>query len=276
MSSDYLYGNEAGMRSRVHSTEYRKTTENKKLKFMLAVIAVVLGVELIWLFAISPCMPLSKITITGIPGIDENAVLALAGIGRQSSFMTVNTATAEEALLDLPMVRGARVTKRFPNRVEIFLESRRPAAMAFVASGEKIFPALIDGEGMIFNIGKEGFTDEALPVISGLVLEGVYSGMKLPRMYNNLFARLEDLSLAAPELLAAISEIRINHRNYDGYDLTLYPAHKGVRVRVSEDITEETLRYVLLMLDVLSTKSQRIEEIDFRTGTASYKEAYSG
>ena len=118
--------------------------------------------------------------------------------------------------------------------------------------------------------------DETLPVISGLVLEGVYPGMKLPRMYNMLFARLETLSRTAPELMATISEIRINHRNYDGYDLTLYPAHKGVRVRVNEDITEETLKYVLLMLDVLSAKSQSIEEIDFRTGTASYKEAHSG
>jgi cell division protein FtsQ len=95
-------------------------------------------------------------------------------------------------------------------------------------------------------------------------------------MYSTLFERLETLNKNAPELLAIISEIRINHRTYDGYDLTLYPAHKGVRVRVNEDITEETLRYMLLMMDVLSAKSQSIEEIDFRTGTASYKEAYSG
>jgi hypothetical protein len=35
---------------------------------------------------------------------------------------------------------------------------------------------------------------------------------------------------------------------------------------------------MLLMLDVLSAKAELIEELDFRTGTASYtlKEAYSG
>ncbi|MCL1812147.1 MAG: FtsQ-type POTRA domain-containing protein [Treponema sp.] len=271
MSSDYMFGDEAGSGPRVHSIEYRK------LKFILAVITVILGVELVWLFGISPCMPFSKITISGIPGVDEKTVLALAGIGKHTSFMALNAKSAEDALLTLPMIRSARVIKRFPNRVELHLESRRAAAMAFVTHGERIFPALIDGEGTIISAGKEGFLgDETLPVISGLVLEGVYPGMKLPRMYNTLFARLEDLTRTAPELLSTISEIKINHRNYDGFDLTLYPAHKAVRVRVSEDITEETLRYMLLMLDVLSGKSGNIEEIDFRTGTASYKEVQSG
>ena len=271
MSSGYLYGEECAVRPRVRSGG------DRKLKIILALITVVLGAELIWLFGISPCMPLSKVSIFGIPGIDENTVLALAGIGKTSSFMTVNTRSAEEALLTLPMVRSARVVKRFPNRIELHLESRHAAAIAFVPRGERIFPALIDGDGMVFNVGKEGFRqEETLPVISGPVLEGVYPGMKLPRMYNTFFARLETLNRTAPELLSTISEIRINQRNYDGFDVTLYPAHKGVRVMVSNDITEETLRYVLLMLDVLSAKNTNIMEIDFRTGTASYKEAYSG
>jgi cell division protein FtsQ len=242
------------------------------------IVVILLG-ELIWLFGISPCMPLSKVEVSGIPGIDEGAVLALAGIGSHSSYMTVNAPAAEQALLALPMIRSARVLRHFPNRVELVLEPRRAAAMAFVDEGKRIFPALIDGDGMVFSVGREGFREkEALPVISGLMLEGAFPGMKLPRIYNSLFMKLETLTREAPELLAAISEIRINSRNYDGYDLTLYPIHGGVKVRVSQDINEETLRYMLLMLDVLSAQSRSIEEIDFRTGTASYriKEAYSG
>ena len=285
MSSGYLYGNEI-YRSGVEegtSASYvrsrRSDAGDQKLKRILTLIAVVLGIELIWLFGISPCMPLAGVTISGIAGIDEKAVLALAGIGSHSSYMTVNVQTAEQALLSLPAVRSAQVIKHFPNRVEIYLESRRAAAMAFVEAGGGIFPALIGGDGMLIAIGRDGFTGgETLPVISGLMLEGAYPGMKLPRIYNALFLRLETLARNAPELLAAISEIRINHKNYEGYDLTLYPVHRGVRVRVSEEITEETIRYMFLMLDVLSAKSASIEEIDFRTGTASYKvkEAYSG
>ena len=268
------------MSSDVYSIPVRpgvRSTSDRKLKLFLAVIILILGVQIVWLFGISPYLPLAKITVAAIPGIDEKTVLALAGIGTQSSYVSVNARQAEEALLALPSVRSARVVKHFPNRIEISLESRRPAAIAFVSAGERIFPALIDGDGVVFSVGKDGFREEEkLPVISGIVLEGVYPGMKLPRIYSSLFARLETLTNDAPELLATISEIRINPKDYDGYDLTLFPVHREVRVRVSDDITEDTLRYLLLMLDVLSARYNNIGEIDFRTGTASYKEAYSG
>jgi len=295
MSSGYIYGTEAFRHSVERDSEQdyerfrhsdaprsgdlRPDAGYRTLKRILTLIAIVLGMELIWLFGISPCMPLARITVSGVPGIDENAILALAGIGTHTSFITVNVQAAEQALLSLPALRSAQVIKHFPNRVEIHLESRRAAAMAFVETGAGLYPALIGGDGMLITIGREGFTGgETFPVISGLVMEGAYPGMKLPRIYNSLFLRLETLAREAPELLAAISEIKINHKNYEGYDLTLYPAHRGVRVKVGDDITEETLRYMFLMLDVLSAKSANIEEIDFRTGTASYKlkEAHSG
>jgi cell division protein FtsQ len=285
MSSGYLYGNDI-FRSNVEADaakEYfqkqKSAAAYNKLKKILIFIGIVLGIELIWLFGVSPCMPLAGVTVSGIEGIDEKAVLALAGIGGNSSYMSVNAPAVEQALLSLPFIRSVHVVKHFPNRVDVILESRRAAAIAFITAGGGTYPALIGGDGMLISIGKESFTaEDTLPVISGLALDGIFPGMKLPRIYNALFARLETLSRNAPELLAAISEIKINHKNYDGFDLILYPAHLGVRVRVSEDITEETIRYMFLMLDVLSAKNANIEEIDFRTGTASYKikEAHSG
>ncbi|MDR2702182.1 MAG: FtsQ-type POTRA domain-containing protein [Spirochaetaceae bacterium] len=255
----------------VQHKERKTDAADKSLKRILTLVLVVLGVELIWLFGVSPCMPLSDITVSGIPGIDESAVLALAGIGRHSSYMTVNESAAEQALLAMPAIRSAHVVKHFPNKAEIRLESRRAAAIVLLERGGEVFPALIGGDGILINMGGEGLTNgKTLPVISGLMLERVYPGMKLPRIYNSLFAQLETLAQKTPELMAAISEIRINHKNYDGYDLTLFPAHRRVRVKLSDNISEETIRYMLLMLDVLSTKSESIREIDFRTGTASY------
>ncbi|MDR2181331.1 MAG: cell division protein FtsQ, partial [Treponema sp.] len=138
---------------------------------------------------------------------------------------------------------------------------------------------MIGGDGMVFSVGREGYREEEiLPLVSGISFDGAFAGMKLPRVYQGLFGQLETLAAEAPELLEAISEIRINAKNYDGFDLTVYPAHAGVRVRMGQDISEETLRYMLLMLDVVSSKLDFIDEIDFRTGTASYtvKEAHSG
>jgi cell division protein FtsQ len=275
MSSTYLYDNETPARRAF--TE--KSLSNKNIKRLLVALAFVVGAQLIWIFGISPCMPLSRVEVKGIPGLDSQSMIALAGIGTHSSFMTVNSQSAEEALLSHPLVHAARVIKHFPGRVEIVLQSRRAAVMALIENSGRIQPVLIDGRGVVFNVGKEGFDEqEALPVLSGIVLEGVSPGMKLPRIYSALFGQLETLATEAPELLGAVSEIRINQKKYDGFDLTLYPSHTPIKVRVGPDLTEDTLRYMLLMLDVLSTRADYIEELDFRTGTASYKlkEAYSG
>jgi len=284
MSSGYIYDNgifrpEIEKPDYIRDRERKADTAYKRLKTILIFIVVVLGVEMIWLFGVSPCMPLSAITISGIPEIDEAAVLSLAGIGRHSSYMTVNEKAAEQALLAMPAIQTAQVVKHFPNKVEIRLKRRRAAAMVLLERGGSVFPALIGGDGILINIGKDVLTNEkTLPVISGLTLEGLYPGMKLSPIYNSLFGQLETLAEKTPELMAAISEIRVNHKNYKGYDLTLFPAHRGVRVKLSDSINEETLRYMLLMIDVLSGGSDSIREIDFRTGTASYfiKEAQSG
>ncbi|MDR0448345.1 MAG: FtsQ-type POTRA domain-containing protein, partial [Treponema sp.] len=113
MSSGYMYDEEFA------ENQTARTIGNKKLKFLLAVIVLILGAQLVWFFGLGPCMPFAKITISGISGIDEKAVLALAGIGKHSSYLTVNARSAEKALLALPMIRSAGVIKQFPNRLEI-------------------------------------------------------------------------------------------------------------------------------------------------------------
>lgn len=264
----------------------REIFSDKNLKRVLTALAVLLGVELLWLFGVRPCMPLSRFEVRGVPGLDSSSVLAAAGIGAHSSFMTINRDAAESALSVLPMVRSAQVIKHFPSGVEIVLEPKSAAALAFLESGGRLRPALIDGNGVILSIGKEGiqaadmetYKDGILPVISGLPLENAFPGMKLSRIYGGLFRRLEEMAGESPQLLASVSEIRINHKNYDGFDLTVFPAHAPIRVRTGPDLNAETVKYMLLMLDVFSARADEIEEIDFRTGTASYtlKEAYSG
>ena len=102
--------------------------------------------------------------------------------------------------------------------------------------------------------------------------------MQLPLMSKTLLANLARIQEAAPELLAAISEITLSRKSFDSYDVILYPVHNPVRIRLGSDLNESMLRYVLLVVDVCVSKGTKIEEIDFRTGTASYtiKGASSG
>jgi cell division protein FtsQ len=245
----------------------------KPLKRILFACSILLAGELLWLFVISPCMPLSAVDIKGLGGISRIAALEQAGIDSRSSFMSVNATAAEAALSALPIVESAKVIKHFPDSVEIIITNRTPVAAATADMGGRTFPVLFDKDGVLFQIGQNGGADgdAALPIVSGLVFENIAPGLRLPEFLLPLFSDLNTLRRDAPELLSTISEIRIDKKKYDAYELTLYPVYNPARIRIGQHITEDKLRYMLLLLDVLSEKGVALDELDFRTGTASYK-----
>ncbi|MDR0602180.1 MAG: FtsQ-type POTRA domain-containing protein [Treponema sp.] len=241
----------------------------KGLRRLMTAAALVIAAELIWLFAISPCMPLEAVEINAFPGMDRDTVLSLAGIGGKSSWFTVDTLRAEQELEKYHLIETARVLKRFPDRVKIFLTPRVPAAMCLAPSGGRTVPVYFDRGGIIIRVGAEE-SSPRLPILSGVVIESPVPGMRLPAVFGPLLENIEKIGSGAPELLEAVSEIRINRKPFDGFDLILYPVHNQVRVRLESDISEDTLRYVLLMIDVFRSRHAELEEIDFRAATASY------
>ncbi|MDR2098069.1 MAG: FtsQ-type POTRA domain-containing protein [Spirochaetaceae bacterium] len=245
----------------------------KPLKRILAACSVLLAVELLWLFVVSPCMPLSSVDIKGLDGISRIAVLEQAGIDSRSSFMSVNVRASEEALSAIPTVESAKVIKHFPDSVEIIITNRIPVAAAAADMDGRTVPVFFDKDGVLFKIGGDGgaAVNTALPVISGLVFENIAPGLRLPKFLSPLFRDLHSLNTDAPELLSTISEIHINKKKYDAYELTLYPVYNPSKIRIGQRITEDKLRYMLLLLDVLNEKGVALDELDFRTDTASYK-----
>jgi cell division protein FtsQ len=244
----------------------------KPLRRILTACSVLLVGELLWLFVISPCMPLSSVDIKGLDGISRMTVLEQAGINSRSSFMSVNSRACEEALSAIPALEGAKVTKHFPDSIEIVIKKRVPVAAAAADINGRTIPVFFDKEGVLFQIGRNGGAVNAeLPIISGLVFENINVGLRLPEFLVPLFSDLHILSSEAPELLSTISEIQINKKKYDAYDLTLYPVYNPVKIRIGQRITEDKLRYMLLLLDVLGERGVALDELDFRTDTASYK-----
>jgi cell division protein FtsQ len=248
---------------------------DRRLKWLLVVLAALLAGELVWVLGVTPCMPFSVIEISGIPDLDRGEALAQAGIGPHSSYMTVDARRAELALNALYQVESARVTKQFPDTIRIALEGRKAVAMALVPVNGAMEPVLFDKYGVVLQIGSGGMESgvniEALPLISGLVFEDVSLGMKLPAQFQRFLFDLARLNNAAPELLGTISEIQVSRRAYDGFDLALFPVHYPAKVRVGNEITADTIRYMLLLIDMFKKQGVMTDEIDFRTGTASYR-----
>lgn len=253
----------------------------KVLRWVIIVALIILGGELVMILVVNPCLPLSKVEVMGMPELDKGAVLKKAGITGKSSYISVNPRTAERRLKTLLEVESVKVSKRFPDSVRITLEGRKAIAMSFGMIDGKVYPVFFDKQGLVFMIGAEDTKITppfSIPIISGLMPEQAFLGMRLPAMFNTLLSDLEMIRISAPELLAVISEIRVNRNVFDGYDLILYPVHNRVRIRLGTELNENMLRYVMLVVDVCIARGAKIEEIDFRTGTASYtiKEASSG
>ncbi|MDR2510567.1 MAG: FtsQ-type POTRA domain-containing protein [Spirochaetaceae bacterium] len=246
----------------------------KPMVRVFIVCSLFLAGELVWLFIVGPCMPLSSVEITGIEDLSRITVLDKAGITSRTSFLSFNVKHAEKELRTIPRVESAVVTREFPDSVRIELRGRTPAALSLALYGARTVPVLIDGEGVVFKIGDDGggiVTKSGLPVLSGLVFENVQEGLRLPDFLVPLLRNIKELRDSAPELLSAISELRINRRTNDSFDVTLYPLSHHVRIVLGPELSPGKIMRALWLLDLLARQRIDVDEIDFRSNTASYK-----
>jgi cell division protein FtsQ len=291
MARDYVltgedtHGGTAGTCSRAGVASVKRSERSfpsgfeKFIKAFIVIAVLFLSGELVWLFGITPFRAFSKIDISGPASLSREEILKKAGITSSSSYFSTNIVSAEKGLEAFSALESVKVIKHFPDKLQIVLESRRAVAFALASANGRIVPVLFDSHGVIFQVGgaeRDGSLPGHLPVISGLLIDDPFPGLRLPAFFIPLFRELEKINAASPELLSAVSELRIIPKPFNSYDVVLYPVHRKVKVRLSE-LNEDLLRYTLLMVDVVTAKDPGIDFLDFRSGIASYilKEASS-
>ena len=249
-----------------------KTNPSKKiekgLKRVLIIAGAIIAAQLVWLFGVSPFIPFSTIDVTVIDGLNRSQVLAIANVTETSSFMSTNVNEIRDRLLSNVLVESARVTKRFPDRLSIHLVPRQAVAVALGVINSRQQLLYIDRYGVFFKAAQPGHNTSGLPVISGI--ENPQINMQLPMALRPLMENIAALTVSSPELMSAISGIRIERKTWAGYDLVLYPVHSNIRVRVENNLTETGLKYMFVMLNVLENRYPRPSEIDIRAGVGSY------
>jgi len=242
---------------------------DKGLKRLLVIAGIIFAAQIIWLFGISPFIPFSTIEVEKIAGLERHDILRAAGIDDTSSFISTNVNEVQAKLSSLLLVESAIVIKRFPDKLSIFLKPRQAAAVALANTDNGQMVLYIDRQGVFFKTGEAGLLEAGLPILSGF--ENPVLNMRLPQTLVPLVESLCELSSSSPELLAAISEIRIERKVWEGFELVLYPVHSSIKVRMENKISEDDLRYMLLMLSLFDESSQNPAEIDFRSGMGSYR-----
>ncbi|MDR1470851.1 MAG: FtsQ-type POTRA domain-containing protein [Spirochaetaceae bacterium] len=269
----------AGEEAAVSAAESAPSRVQKVFRMLFFVCVMFFIGELVWLFLITPMRPFSSVVVSVVTGIEfgslekaevKNELLRAAGIGAKTSYLSLDTRAAEKNLSAVPFIESAKVVKQFPGTVRITVVPRKRVALFLRNVNGKIAPVYFDKHGVVFKIGSEADAFLSVPVVSGFETEPVAEGTRLPSVYIPLFENLDKLSSASPKLYEAISEIAVNKKTYDGFDVTLFPLHFPVKIRMNAELDEETIGNAFLLLDVLKAKGEQVSEIDFRAETASY------
>jgi len=112
--------------------------------------------------------------------LTREQALAVAKLKPGANIFSYKTAEIRNSLRALPQVESAEVVRYLPNRIEISVQERRPAAWLAAAAGEKNAPKeathLLDARGIVFQPKNVLPEFRALPTISGVQTEDLEPG----------------------------------------------------------------------------------------------------
>lgn len=242
------------------------------LKVVIVILLLVLCVEFVFYLFVVPATSFAKVEFSGNVTISPEYLMKAAGLTGKEKWMSLDGFTISERLASVPLLAQVEVLKKFPDTMHVHVVERVAIALGFVHVQGRAMPVQIDKTGTVFSVGTAPL-DTVLPVVSGLEFRNPRVGLRVHDQLVPLFVQLDNLSKRNPLLLGEISEISIEQKRHGGYDLALYLVRAPIRVRMDKNLSEEKLRYVILIVDALREwqTQRRIKELDVRGGTAVYR-----
>ena len=193
-----------------------------------------------------------SVAVSGTGLVQPDAVAEAAGV-RGQQYWQVDTAAAAAAVTTVPGVRGAVVTRAWPNQVSITVTERLPAAIWRTGSAELV----VDEDGVVLDA----------PVMGGLPAINHLDGNGTPTIGERVDG---DAVRLAIKLAAALPEsvgqraARFEYGSATGLDVL---TDRGLRVRFGDG---QSLAYKLdLWRGILAqskTEKSNPTEIDLRFG----------
>ncbi|MFW5710557.1 MAG: cell division protein FtsQ/DivIB [Spirochaetia bacterium] len=240
---------------------------------IISMLAFILVAEIAYHLLIAPYLVVNKITIqaeSDFPYTNEE-LLSIAGVHGDTYFFDVKPKLISARLERVPVIKSVEVSKKFPHSLDISITERDPLAALTLLDAEAMVPAYVDADGVIFRSKGVDFMD--LPIISGIDVPEYKDGMQLPQVLTGFLEDLQHLQQENPALYRLISEVKFVKKNTADYEVVLFPSQYQVKVRIGPALTEELMKYVVLVLDVVAGKGleSTIDELDFRTDEVVYR-----
>lgn len=157
---------------RAHPRMSRRRQSVARLRRKRIVIGLVLVVGvavLVWAVFLSSLLVVMDVRVRGARRTGRAAVHSKASVAVGKNLLLLSTARVEALVEELPWVGGARVDRKLPGTIRVFVSERRPSLVAALG-GE---PWLIDSYGHLL---LPALGNEQVPVLSGWVEPGLSQG----------------------------------------------------------------------------------------------------
>lgn len=247
----------------------------KKIKFIKVIFCVLcfaLLCELVIYKYVMPSFSSPKVTVTGQKLYSAEEIARMLLPMNSSSWFDFDVNQAVAILSSEAGIDHVSVEKRFPDKIYVNVAEREPVAVTFVMENGRTSPVQIDRNGVLFPpVHFEATEKEPLPIVSGLPVEYMAKGMRIPVKYRPLIDEIARLSTLPQRYFASVSEICVLPKDSGSYELALIPSQSKVKVLTDRALNEDALKYMLVVLDVVNQIGADVCEVDLRYGSVSYR-----
>jgi cell division protein FtsQ len=206
-----------------------------------------------WLLT-APRFAVAGVEVQGVSRVTADQVRSAANITGGTNVWRLDPAAIAARVAAVPEIRGAEVIRRFPNRVTILVEERRPFTL--VHAGRLHW---LDEEGRVLDEAREAVVP-TVPVVSGLSDAELHSMRTAPSpRAREAVALIRVLLRSRSALASEISEIDMSR----GDGPVLYTVD-GVEVRLGTDEWEERLARLERILVQVGRDGETVRAIDLR------------
>ena len=252
-------------------TEAKSERRYKIVIVSFIVLCFLLIAEFVAYKFVRPSLQSPRVTVSGQKTLTAEEIgMKLIRMSNRNWF-TFDVNEAASVLSSEPCIKHVEVIKRFPDKILLNITERIPVAMTFIMDNGKSVPVMIDEDGVLFASSKGNILQSGLPIVSGIPVEYITDGMRVPSVYKTLIEQISTIQSLPQNYFAAVSEICVVPKEYGNYELVLIPSTSHVKVLTDRALNEDALKYMMVVLDVVKKLETEVSEVDLRYGSVSYR-----
>ncbi len=256
----------------INEEEDKSEKKIKVIKILFCVLCLLLIGELVVYKYVMPCFSSPKVTVSGQAAYSAEEIARMLLPMESSNWLDFDVNQAVAIISSEAGIEHVAVEKRFPDKILINLEERKPVAVTLVVENGKTSAMQIDKNGVLFPGRMNVISDtNEVPIVSGLPVEYMSKGMRIPSKYRPLIDQITKISELPQKYFASISEICVLPKEYGNYELALIPSQSKVKVLTDRALNEDALKYMMIVLDVVNQIGTDVSEVDLRYGSVSYR-----